>query len=116
MIFINNRDQKFTAVQLPWEVQLSPLKSAIARDMNGDGLADLLLAGNFYENNVQLGRNDADFGSMLINKGGSKFVVQFIPGIRLKGQVRKLVEDNGNIWVIRNSETSSVIHTKHNKK
>ncbi|MEN9951752.1 MAG: hypothetical protein RLZZ520_20, partial [Bacteroidota bacterium] len=116
MIFINNGEQKFTAVPLPCQAQLSPLKSAIARDVNGDGLADLLLAGNFYENNVQLGRSDADFGSILINNGGSKFVVQFIPGIRIKGQVRKMVEDNGSIWVIRNNENSSVIHTKYNKK
>ena len=112
---MNNGEQKFTAVPLPWQAQLSPLKTAIARDMNGDGFADVLMAGNFYENNVQLGRNDADFGTMLINKGGSKFVYQFIPGIHLKGQIRKLVEDKGSIWVIRNNETSTLIHAKYKK-
>lgn len=115
MLFMNNGEQKFTAVPLPWQAQLSPLKTAIARDMNGDGFADVLMAGNFYENNVQLGRNDADFGTMLINKGGSKFVYQFIPGIHLKGQIRKLVEDKGSIWVIRNNETSTLIHAKYKK-
>jgi hypothetical protein len=115
MVFINNGEQKFTAVPLPWQAQLSPLKAAIARDVNGDGLSDLMMAGNFYENNVQLGRNDADFGSMLINKGDSKFVVQFIPGIRLKGQVRKLVDEQGKIWVIKNNEVSTII-SSNNKK
>jgi len=33
------------------------------------------MAGNYYENNVQLGRSDADFGSILVNNGGSKFVI-----------------------------------------
>lgn len=116
MVFINNGEQKFTAVPLPWQAQLSPLKTVIAKDVNGDGLTDLFMAGNFYENNVQLGRNDADYGSLLVNKGGSKFVIQFLPGVRLQGQVRKLVEDKGSIWVIRNNETASVIQSKYNKK
>jgi hypothetical protein len=115
MVFINNGEQKFTAVPLPWQAQLSPLKAAIARDMNRDGLTDLLMAGNFYENNVQLGRNDADFGSLLINNGGSKFVYQLIPGMAIKGQVRKLVDENGKIWVIKNNDVSTNI-TSNNKK
>jgi hypothetical protein len=115
MVFINNGEQKFTPVPLPWQAQLSPLKAAIARDVNGDGLTDLLMAGNFYENNVQLGRNDADYGSVLVNKGGSKFEVQFISGVRIKGQVRKLVDENGKIWVIKNNDVSTII-SSNNKK
>jgi hypothetical protein len=73
------------------------------------------MAGNFYENNVQLGRSDADFGSILVNNGGSKFVYQLIPGITIKGQVRKLVDDNGKIWAIKNNDMSTII-TSNNKK
>jgi hypothetical protein len=73
------------------------------------------MAGNFYENNVQLGRSDADFGSILVNNGNSKFVYQLIPGIAIKGQVRKLVDDNGKIWVIKNNDMSTII-TSNNKK
>ena len=91
MLFINKGEGKFSASPLPWQSQLSPLKAALAKDVNRDGLPDLMLAGNFYENNVQLGRNDADFGSLLINKGGTKFVHQLLPGLSLKGQVRKLL-------------------------
>jgi hypothetical protein len=115
MLFINNGGEKFTAVPLPWQAQLSPLRSAVARDINQDGYIDLLMAGNYYENNVQLGRSDADFGSILVNNGGSKFVYQLIPGITIKGQVRKLVDDNGKIWVIKNNDMSTII-TSNNKK
>jgi hypothetical protein len=115
MLFINNGGEKFTAVPLPWQAQLSPLHSAVARDINQDGYIDLLMAGNYYENNVQLGRSDADFGSILVNNGGSKFVYQLIPGITIKGQVRKLVDDNGKIWAIKNNDMSTII-TSNNKK
>ncbi|MFZ9588832.1 MAG: VCBS repeat-containing protein [Chitinophagaceae bacterium] len=115
MLFINNGGEKFTAVPLPWQAQLSPLRSAVVRDINQDGFVDLLMAGNYYENNVQLGRSDADFGSILVNNGGSKFVYQLIPGIAIKGQVRKLVDENGKIWVIKNNDISTII-TSNNKK
>ncbi|MEY3060041.1 MAG: hypothetical protein RL000_1393, partial [Bacteroidota bacterium] len=115
MLFINNGGEKFTAVPLPWQAQLSPLRSAVVRDINQDGFVDLLMAGNYYENNVQLGRSDADFGSILVNNGGSKFVYQMIPGIAIKGQVRKLVDENGKIWVIKNNDISTII-TSNNKK
>jgi hypothetical protein len=115
MLFINNGEQKFTPVPLPWQAQLSPLRSAVATDINQDGFVDLVMAGNFYENNVQLGRSDADFGSILINNGASKFVYQMIPGMTIKGQVRKLVDENDKIWVIKNSDMSTII-SSNNKK
>jgi hypothetical protein len=116
MLLVNNGEGEFSPMPLPWQTQLSPLKAGIAKDLNKDGLVDLLLAGNFFENNVQLGRSDADFGSILLNKGGSQFVYQLIPGINLTGQVRKLVDDHEKIWVIKNNDKASIIHSKTIKK
>jgi len=116
MLFINKGKGKFSASALPWQSQLSPLKTALAKDLNRDGLPDLMLAGNFYENNVQLGRNDADFGSVLLNKGAGKFVYQMLPGVNLKGQVRKLLADKEKVWVIRNNGMSTFIYSINNKK
>jgi hypothetical protein len=110
MVLVNEGNEKFKAVPLPWQAQLSPMRTAIAKDLNQDGLMDLVLAGNFYENNVQLGRNDADFGSVLINQGGVKFVYQNIPGLSIKGQVRKLQDDQEKIWVIRNNDKASILY------
>jgi hypothetical protein len=110
MVLVNEGNEKFKAVPLPWQAQLSPMRTAIAKDLNQDGLVDLVLAGNFYENNVQLGRNDADFGSVLINQGGVKFVYQNIPGLSIKGQVRKLQDDQEKIWVIRNNDKASILY------
>ena len=116
MLLVNNGEGKFTSVPLPWQSQLSPLKSIIARDINNDGWMDLLLAGNFFENNVQLGRSDADFGSILFNKGANQLEFKIIPGINLTGQVRKLFDDTGKIWVIKNNDRATIIHSKTIKK
>ncbi len=116
MLLLNDGKGKFNSIALPWQSQLSPLKAGVVQDVNSDGLPDLILAGNFFENNVQLGRNDADFGSVLLNKGGAKFVYQMLPGLNLKGQVRKLYADKDKIWVVRNNGTSTFIHFINNKK
>ena len=116
MVLVNEGKQQFKSIPLPWQAQLSTLKAAVARDFNQDGLTDLLLAGNFYENNVQLGRSDADFGSLLINKGGTSFVYQMLPGLNINGQVRKLYDDKGKIWVIKNNEISTVVKPQYNKR
>jgi hypothetical protein len=42
----------------------SPLQGCSHLDYNNDGLKDIFIAGNFYGNNIQLGRNDADFGTL----------------------------------------------------
>ena len=76
---------------LDWMAQLSCFYSGSVVHANSDSLPDLLLAGNFYENNLQMGRNDADFGILLINRGKGNFEVQSIPGMVLKGQVRRIL-------------------------
>jgi hypothetical protein len=46
--------------------------------------------GNFYDNNVQMGRYDADYGSLLINTGKQDFKVAPMNGLSIKGQVRHI--------------------------
>lgn len=98
---------------LPWQQQLSPLRAILPLDADKDGDLDFMLAGNFYENNVQLGRNDADFGSFLINDGGGKFSYKLIPGVNLKGQVRKLQAFKAGFVVVRNNGATSFLSLNH---
>jgi hypothetical protein len=79
-------------------------------DANGDQFPDILALGNYYENNVQLGRADADFGSLLINKGQGQFVVESLGKLRVKGQIRKLVNWSPNrMFAVRNNGKLSII-------
>jgi enediyne biosynthesis protein E4 len=72
-----------------------------------------LLAGNYYENNVQIGRYDGDFGSLLINLGQGNFSVQSLNGMVIKGQsrhVRKISIGGQDAFIIaRNNDSARVI-------
>jgi hypothetical protein len=75
---------------LPWQGQLTPFKTGIAIDINLDGRDELLLYGNYYGNNVQLGRYDANFGSILFidEQGGLR--VEPVKGLPISGEVRRI--------------------------
>lgn len=113
MVFMNEGKKGFTAKPLPWQQQLSPLRSILPLDADKDGDLDFLMAGNFFENNVQLGRNDADFGSFLINEGAGKLRYALIPGVNLKGQVRKLKAFKEGVFIVRNQGETSFLSLNH---
>ncbi len=89
-VLINQGNLSYSIQALPWEAQLSPFRDAVVVNANNDSLPDLLLVGNYYENNSQMGRYDADFGSLLINQGQGNFKVETIQGVQLKGQSRHI--------------------------
>ncbi|KAA9038175.1 VCBS repeat-containing protein [Ginsengibacter hankyongi] len=84
----------FATMPLPWLAQLSPYKDAVVVNANNDSLPDILMVGNFYDNNIQMGRNDADFGTILINKGNGQFDCESINGLQIKGEVRHIKKIN----------------------
>ena len=73
---------------MPWQAQLSPYKDATVVDANDDNLPDILLFGNYDENNIEMGRYDADFGTILLNQGNHQFAAQSLNGLQVKGEVR----------------------------
>lgn len=89
-VLINDGKMHFTVQKLPWEAQLTSYRDAIAINANDDNLPDILLVGNYYDNNIQMGRYDADFGTILINKGGGNFSCESLNGLQIKGQVRHI--------------------------
>ena len=119
-ILINKGNLEFTVKPMPWEAQLSPFKDAIAVDANGDSLSDILLVGNFFENNSQMGRYDADFGTILINKGADEFTAETIRGTALKGQsrhIRKIMINGIESFIVaRNNDSARVIRFVPGKK
>ena len=116
-ILINDGHQNFKVQALPWQAQLSPLKDGAILDMNKDGLPDILLAGNYYDNNIEMGRYDADFGTLLVNKGKNKFEPQLLKGSEIKGQVRHirpLQVRGGQAFILaKNSDSTEVIQLRN---
>ena len=93
-ILINDGNMHFTAQPMPWQAQLSPFKTAAVIKANNDSLPDILLFGNYDENNIEMGRYDADFGTILVNQGKDKFIAQSINGLQVKGEVRGIKSIN----------------------
>jgi enediyne biosynthesis protein E4 len=111
-ILINQGNLKFTVQRLPWQAQLSPLKDAIVCNANNDSLPDILLVGNYYDNSTDLGRNDADFGSILINHGNNNFVCETLNGLAIKGQSRHIKNisiKNKQAYVIARNNGSALV-------
>jgi len=115
-VFINNGNLQFQAKPLPYEAQLSAFRDAVVINANNDQLPDILIMGNFYENNIEIGRQDADFGTILINKGKGEFGYQPFSGITVKGQVRHikplLINKKTAFVLAKNNDSTVVIQFK----
>lgn len=89
-VLINQGNLKFDLRALPYGAQLSPMRCATLVNANGDQLPDILIGGNFYENNIEMGRYDADYGTLLLNQGKGQFKTEALNGLSVKGQVRHI--------------------------
>jgi len=115
-VLINKGNLQFEIKALPFQAQLTAYRDAVIVNANNDNLPDVLMMGNYYDNNVELGRLDGDFGTILINKGEGNFEYQPINGIAIKGQVRhiKPIEINKQRAFIlaRNNDSLKIIKFK----
>lgn len=109
-IFINNGDGKFSAVELPVWAQFAPVWAILFEDINNDGIPDLILGGNTFGLNTQLGRMDGLKLTGLITKPGEKITFEKADNLPLiSGEIRDLkkikVGGNEYLLVSRNNET-----------
>ncbi|AQG78714.1 VCBS repeat-containing protein [Spirosoma montaniterrae] len=81
----------FRLQPLPILAQQAPVASFVLDDFNRDGHLDALVTGNFYPNEVNMGRQDASQGLLLTGngKGGFTAIGSDVTGLRLWGDVRK---------------------------
>ncbi len=107
-LFENDGSGHFKRKPLPPEVQYSPVYAAFTGDFNNDGNTDILLGGNLYNVKPEVGRYDASYGSFLLGdgKGGFRNIPARESGLRLKGEIRDIVElltAKGKILVVARS-------------
>ncbi|MGM0580390.1 MAG: VCBS repeat-containing protein [Bacteroidota bacterium] len=105
----NKGDGTFEAIALPMELQISTLNAVEFMDKEN---RELLAAGNFYENNIEMGKYDAQYGTVFQIQD-SAAVIKKVKNLKLDGQVRKLksIEVNGKqyILVARNDNSLKLI-------
>ena len=98
---------------MPWEAQLTSYRDAAVADVNNDNRPDILLSGNFYPNNIQMGEYDCDYGTVLINNGNGNFTCSLLNGVAIKGEVRhvrKINPGKNEAFILaRNNDSLKVI-------
>jgi hypothetical protein len=88
-IFLNQGNLSFEPLILPDAAQFTSLRTAIAQ--KDSAKAGLLLLGNFYEYNVEIGRQDAGEGLWIQYPVEKYPKVDVIKNFRISGQVRKIL-------------------------
>jgi len=103
VIFINENG-KFNIQKMPVEAQLSTVNGIIVEDFDGDGIKDILLAGNKFDVEVETTPADASPGLFMKGLGGLNFktVSPMESGFFVPYNVKdlQLIRINGNPSVI----------------
>ncbi|WP_290791667.1 VCBS repeat-containing protein [Flavihumibacter sp. UBA7668] len=108
-VLLNRDDSAWSMVPLPVEAQLFPVFGILVKDLNKDGMDDLLLTGNDNSYEVINGSMDAGYGLVLkgIGDGGFRLLQGtgfFVPGNgksigELKEGLVLVAENDGNMLV-----------------
>jgi hypothetical protein len=111
IVLMNDSGGKWTVKNLPIQAQFAPIYGIETADFDGDGKLDILMAGNNYDVQPELGRYDANYGLLLKNRGKGDFEVlkSQQSGFFVKGQVR-------NIKVIKTGKKTLFVLAKNNDK
>jgi len=110
-VFIQS-ESGFEYQELPYEAQISQVFSSHVEDLNGDGLKDLIIAGNQTRIKPELGSNNASYGLVLFNTQGSGFKALSLEeaGIVVPNETRAIKKINigkKEVYLfIRNNEKS----------
>jgi hypothetical protein len=97
----NAGNGKFIKHVLPKEAQFAPVNTIICDDVDGDGIKDILLAGNEYQTEVMTGRYDASYGCFLKGMKNKTFkaVSPVVSGFKIDGDVKDM-----KLIITRNNE------------
>jgi hypothetical protein len=73
--------------------QWSPIRAGWVADFDRDGSDDVAAFGNFYENNIQMGRYDASYGLVLLGDNAQELrpLSMEAGGLDVAGQTRRVV-------------------------
>jgi len=92
-VFLEKKNEQFVIEKLPIELQMSPIYSFAIDDFNKDGKSDFIAGGNFYSNQIKIGKFDASYGHLLtLNNDDGKLTWNTLneSGFAIDGEVRDI--------------------------
>jgi hypothetical protein len=110
-VILENNKGKFVVHELPIQAQYAPVHAIAITDFDHDGKKDILLAGNNSKFRLRIGKVDANYGVVLLNKGNFNFknVPVSQSGLYLRGDVRETKIVDSFMFVGVNNEKVRVI-------
>lgn len=91
MVLLNNGGNSFITQALVAEAQIAPIQDFQFIDVDHDQHKDIVLAGNYFNREVETTRSDAGVGTILLNRANKFPVVpSFFTGLKLTKDLRKL--------------------------
>ena len=109
---LENKGGKFEKIKLPITAQYSAITSSVEGDFNGDGINDLLIAGNMYNTEAETSKADASVGLCMLGdgKGGYKPMPVLESGFFTPGDVKavEMIEIDGRKFVLVANNESKV--------
>jgi hypothetical protein len=103
-VLINNGRAGYSVLPLPDRAQFSPVYGVLAEDMDEDGIADITLVGNLSAIKPELGRYDANLGTVFkgLPNHGYVYVPQKRSGISYTG-------DGRDIAIVKTSDKKKTV-------
>jgi len=125
-VLLRNTGEGFIMERLPARAQLAPMYGILTTDMTGDGLPEVLMAGNLYEVKPQAGPYDASRGVMIQplakDEKSTPEMYSLKPsdsGFIVPGQGRRIIEltraDGTQLIIVaRYDDTPLIFKKEHN--
>jgi len=110
-----NQGGKFVRRSFPIQAQIAPVQGILCDDFNGDGILDLLMAGNKYGFEVETNPCDSGTGTLLLgdSKGGFNWLDNTLSGFWAMREARDLAmlrgADGKHILVVANNNSKPQI-------
>lgn len=89
--------------RLPDQIQVSPARKMLVRDLNNDAFPDVIVTGNDYKYDISTGYYDANKGLVMISKGREQKFDILTPsqsGFILNGMVESLLLFEGDTTIV----------------
>ena len=110
--YFEQTETGFVKHVLPKELQFSTLNASMLLQDN-----QLLVAGNFYDCNIEMGRYDANYGNIISFGKDGNVDVSGIGDLKIKGQVRRIESINISgkqcYIFVKNNEAVQVVEMKN---
>ena len=115
-LLLSNSTGKLAKVNLPIQAQYSCVNDIVIFDYDNDKSQDILLFGNNKYFKIRLGKQDANYGTLLRNdgKGNFNYINQMASGLKLKGDIKAgLYTGKYLIFGVNDSKVLSYKFTKN---